>query len=354
MARRHTSGFDIVGMDSDPTPGDIDEMARVRDRYRDVGDQADVALRFLKKGGTVESGRGDAMDALNKQIGDLPDKLQKTVDSFHGAADAYTAYAPKLTEAQDLLDKAMDQATSVAGQAGQRVQDLAADATDDQKAAARDQRDKISAAQDQLGAAKSMAQQAKELREQAQRACADVLDEAAGEAIPERNIFQKIADFFKDFPFVQIILAALIAVVAVFFPVVGALLGGALFVFNQVVASQTGRIKAGDFIAGLIGIVPGGSLLKFGGKAVEAIAPAAVAAVKGSGAVAKIGGTITKVGDTFTNNKIVSGILTNPVGKVVAEGAGKFATDVTLEVGAKAANGDQITAAGVLAGAAAG
>jgi hypothetical protein len=192
------------------------------------------------------------------------------------------------------------------------------------------------------------------MRESAQRQCADVLDRAAQEAIPERNIFQKIADFFKDFPFVQILLAALVAVVAVFFPVVGALLGGALFLFNQVVASQTGGIKAGDFVLGLIGIVPGGALLKLGGKAVQAIAPAAVAAVKSSGFITKTAGTITKVGESLTNSKIVSGVLANPIGKVATEVTGKFLTNSALEAAGKAANGDKITAAGVFAGAAAG
>ncbi|MEU9387438.1 hypothetical protein AB0D38_43825, partial [Streptomyces sp. NPDC048279] len=205
-----------------------------------------------------------------------------------------------------------------------------------------------------LGAARSLAEQARSMRESAQRQCADVLDRAAQEAIPERNVFQKIADFFKDFPFVQILLAALVAVVAVFFPVVGALLGGALFVFNQVVASQTGGIKAGDFVVGLLGIVPGGSLLKLGGKAVQAIAPAAVAAVKNSGFIAKSTASITKIGESFTNNKIVGGVLANPVGKAATEVGGNFLTNSAVEAAAKAANHDQITAAGVFAGAAAG
>ncbi|MEU6140852.1 hypothetical protein ABZ848_10880 [Streptomyces sp. NPDC047081] len=357
MARRHSSpeDFRLVGMDSDPTPGDPDLIQGVMQRYRDIGDAAEKALNVLKKDGTISQGRGSAMDQLKEKIGDdLPDKLTKTMNSYHDAAQAYSDYMPRLREAQDTFDRAVDQAQAAAPAANQAPKELGANPTDAEKSEARKAQDAIDAGKSQLNAAKSLAEQAKSMRESAQRQCADVLDRAAGEAIPERNIFQKIADFFKDFPFVQILLAALIAVVAVFFPVVGALLGGALFVFNQVIASQTGGIKAGDFVVGLLGIVPGGSLLKLGGRAVEAIAPAAVAAVKNSGFIAKSTASITKIGESFTNSKIVSGVLGNSVGKVGVEVTGKFLTNSALEAGAKAANHDQITAAGVFAGAAAG
>ncbi|MGI5453002.1 WXG100 family type VII secretion target [Streptomyces sp. CA-249302] len=357
MARRHSSpeDFRLVGMDSDPTPGDPDLIQGVMQRYRDIGDAAEKALNVLKKDGTISQGRGSAMDQLKEKIGDdLPDKLTKTMNSYHDAAQAYSDYMPRLREAQDTLDRAVDQAQSAAPAANQTPKELGANPTDADKSEARKTQDAIDTGKSELNAAKSLAEQAKSMRESAQRQCADVLDRAAGEAIPERNIFQKIADFFKDFPFVQILLAALIAVVAVFFPVVGALLGGALFVFNQVIASQTGGIKAGDFVVGLLGIVPGGSLLKLGGRAVEAIAPAAVAAVKNSGFIAKSTASITKIGESFSNSKIVSGVLANPIGKVGAEISGNFLKNSALEAGAKAANHDQITAAGVFAGAAAG
>ncbi|MCX5238386.1 hypothetical protein OG824_24625 [Streptomyces prunicolor] len=357
MARRHSrpEDFQLVGMDSDPTPGDPDLIQGVMKRYRDIGDAAEKALNVLKKDGSISQGRGSAMDALKDKIGDdLPDKLTKTVTSYHDAAQAYSDYMPRLREAQDTFDRAVDQAQSAAPQANQVPKELSATPTDAEKSQARSTQDAIDAGQAQLGAARSLADQARTMRESAQRQCADVLDRAAQEAIPERNIFQKIADFFKDFPFVQILLAALVAVVAVFFPVVGALLGGALFLFNQVVASQTGGIKAGDFVLGLIGIVPGGALLKLGGKAVQAIAPAAVAAVKSSGFITKTAGTITKVSESLTNSKIVSGVLANPIGKVATEVTGGFLTNSALEAAGKAANGDKITAAGVFAGAAAG
>ncbi|MFJ3244526.1 hypothetical protein [Streptomyces sp. NPDC086782] len=356
MARRHASSedFQIVGMNGDPTPGDPDLIQAVMQRYRDVGDAAEKALNVLKRDGTIAQGRGSAMDKLKEKIGDdLPNKLTKTMTSYHDAAQAYSDYIPRLQEAQDTFDRAVDQARAAAPQANQAPRELGAEPTDEEKAEARRVQDSIDSGKGGMSAARSLAEQAKAMRQSAQRECADVLDRAAREAIPERNIFQKIADFFRDFPFVQILLAALIAVVAVFFPVVGALLGGALFVFNQVVASQTGGIKAGDFVVGLLGIVPGGSLLKLGGRAVEAIAPAAVAAIKGSSVITKTTGTITKVTESLANNKAISGILDTSVGKAAAEAGGGFLKNSALETAAKAANHDEITAAGVFAGAAA-
>ncbi|MCD0484050.1 hypothetical protein LO771_17035 [Streptacidiphilus sp. ASG 303] len=357
MARQHSSpaDFHLVGMDQDPTPGDPDLIQGVVQRYREIGDAAEKALNVLKKDGAVSRGRGSAMEKLKEKIGsDLPDKLAKTVNSYHDAAQAYADYIPKLREAQDTFDKAVEQARSASAKAGQTPEPLSDNPTDQEKADAKKAQEAVDAGRAELGAARSLAEQAKSMRESAQRSCSDVLDKAAGEAIPPRNVFQKIADFFKEFPFVQILLAIAIAITAVFFPVVGGLLAGALFVFNQVVAGRTGGIKAGDFITGLLGIVPGAALLGLGGKAVKAIAPAAVAAVKNSALVTKGGASLTKIGESALSSRPVGAVLSNPVGKTAVEVTGKFAANSALEAAAKAANHDKLTAAGVFGGAAAG
>ncbi|WP_329459420.1 putative T7SS-secreted protein [Streptomyces sp. NBC_01497] len=358
--RRHTSGFDIVGQGSDPTPGDVDEMGRLEARYREIGDNAGVALTLTKKGGDLSQGKGSTMDSLNKAIGNLPDKLQRTVDSYEAAADAFKAYAPVLKQAQDQVDQAMDQALQVSGAAGASVAPLPQDATDDQKTQNKQQQDAKDAAQGKLSAARQMAADAKSLRDDAASKYAQQIDEAASDAIPERNIFQKIADFFKKFPFVQIILAALVAIVSVVFPVAGALLAAGLFVFNQVVAIGSGNFKLGDFLAGLVSIVPIGAAIGAAGRGLATGAETLGGfAGKLAGVADKVGGSITNVGNTIKNAKTVQGIINNPavnssIGKGVVTTIGKFGEGAVTEVGVKAANGEQITPAGVLAGAAAG
>ncbi|MFE5922344.1 hypothetical protein, partial [Streptomyces sp. NPDC056468] len=342
-------------MDRDPTPGDPDLIQGVMQRYRDVGDAAEKALNILKRDGAISQSRGSAMDKLKEKIGDdLPDKLSKTMTSYKDAAQAYSDYMPQLREAQETFDRAVDQARAAAPQANQAPPLLGENPTDQERAEANRQQDAIDAGKAELSAAKGLAEQAKVMRESAQRQCADVLDRAASEAIPERNVFQLIADFFKEFPIVQILLGVLIAIVAVFFPVVGALLGLGLFTFNQAVASQNGGIKAGDFIVGLIGIIPGAALLRLGGKAAQATLPGAVKGFTNSPAVTKATGTITNIADSISKSKVVSGILANPVGNVAAQVGGKFAANVALETFAKLANRDKLSAAQILGSAAAG
>ncbi|MGY5033558.1 hypothetical protein ACWC9U_22280, partial [Streptomyces sp. 900116325] len=361
MARRHSSpeDFQLLGMDSDPTPGDAGSIQQIAKRYREIGDAAERAKDLLKKEGAIDRGTGSAMEQLKAKItDDLPDKLEKTKTSYHDAAQAYTTYLPRLQEAQTTFDRAVDRARAAAPQANQTPRQVGADPTDQEKAQARTLQNSIDAGQAEMSAARSLAEQAKGMRESAQRLCAQVLDQAAGEAIPERNVFQKIADFFKEFPFVEIILSILIAVAAVFFPVVGALLGGALFLFNQVVASQTGGVKPGDFITGLLGIIPGGALLKFGSRAAQAISPALTAAVKNSSLITKSTGLIGKFSEGLTNPKVVGGFLTKPAIqsgiKTGAEVTGNFLGNSAIEAASKAANGDPLTGASVFAGAAAG
>ncbi|MEV7325874.1 hypothetical protein [Streptomyces sp. NPDC093970] len=361
MARRHSSpeDFRLLGMDSDPAPGDPDIILQIVRRYRSIGDDAERALGIVRQDGAISEGAGHAMDALRAKIGDdLPDKLDRTRTSYHDAAQAYSEYVPRLEEAQGLFDQAVDRARAAAPQADQAVRPVGADATEEERARARATQDAVDEGQAEMGAARSLAEQARTLRESAQRRLVQVLDQAADEAIPPRNVFQVIADFFKEFPFFQILLSIAVAVLAVFFPVAAALLGGALFVFNQVVASQTGGIKAGDFVTGLLGIVPGGQLLKVGGRLAEAISPALAASVRNLPLIKRATGSIGDIGRSLTESRLLGGFLGTSFGRsfgdAIVDIGKKFALNAGIEAAAKAANHDQLTAAGVLGGAAAG
>ncbi len=358
VPRRHSSGFDVLGMSEDPTPGDPDEIRRLADRYRQVGRQAETADRILGSGGAVEQGSGKAMDALRKQLKSLPDKLNKTAQSFSQAAGAYETYAGQLQEAQSQVDRAMDQAGPVAGTAGQSVPTLAPDATDQQRADARRQQDGIDAAQQTMSAARRLAEDARNLREQASRRAGQELDDAAAKAIPERNFFQKIADFFADFPFVKILIDILVAVVAVFFPVAGFLLGAALFAFQTAQQIVTGDFKAGDFAAGILALVPGAALFKLGGRAAGGFGKLTPALAGGASApggfVRVVPGSITKFAETITSSRAVAVVFESPAGKLAVGTVGEFGVRVGQEAVVKKLNDEEITAGNLLAGAAAG
>ncbi|MFI6077156.1 RNase A-like domain-containing protein [Actinoplanes sp. NPDC051343] len=355
MARKHATSadFELVGMSSDPVPGDPDQIQGVVQRYGDIGDAAEKALNVLRKDGSISTGRGAAMDALRKKVGDdLPDKLSKTARSYQDAADAYRAYIPQLSQAQETFDEAVEQAQGVAAQASQTVPALAADATDDDKAAATKQQNDIDNANSRLSAAKGLAEQAKSMRDAAARTCAEALDHAAGEAIPERNIFQKIADFFADFPFVQILLGALIAIVSVFFPVVGAILGAALFAITQIAAITSGNFKLGDFLVGLVGLIPGASVLKLAGGAFKAGAGVVAKIVPNLAKTAK--GSIAGIKASITASKTI-GPLTNSVGGKFAGAVVKnFGEGAADEAATEALNGDGLDARQIAGAGAAG
>lgn len=124
-------------------------------RYRDIGDAAEKALNVLKKDGAVWKGKGSAMEQLKAKIGDdLPDKLTKTMTSYHDAARAYSEYMPRLREAQGALDQAVDRAQAAAPLANQTPQQLSADPTDEERAKARTAQDAIDAGQAEMSVAK--------------------------------------------------------------------------------------------------------------------------------------------------------------------------------------------------------
>jgi cold shock CspA family protein len=355
MARQHATeaDFQLVGLSKDPTPGDPQLIQGVLQRYSDIGDAAEKALNVLKKDGAISAGRGSAMDKLRDAIGtDLPDKLTKTATSYHDAADAYRGYIPQLQQAQDTFDRAVEQAQSAAPQAGQAPPTLASDASDADRVAAAKTQDAIDAGKSQLSAAKGLAEQALSMRQTAQRSCADVLDRAAREAIPERNIFQKISDFFKDFPFVQILLGLLIAIVTVFFPVAGLLLGGALFAVSQIAAIASGNFKLGDFLVGLLGLVPGASVLKLGGGlakvglgAVAKLAPAAAKTVKGS---------IAGIKSSITASKSIGPLVGSTGAKFAGAAVKGFGEKAGDEATTEAINRDQLNAGQIVGAGAAG
>jgi len=346
MARLHSSpeDFQLVGMDDDPTPGDPELIRDVMQRYRDIGDAAEKALNVLEKDGTISVGRGSAMDKLKEKVGDdLPEKLTKTMTSYHDAAAAYADYIPRLQEAQDTFDRAVEQARTAAPQANQQPKTLGDNPTDQDKADARQTQDAIDAGKSELSAAKSLAEQARSMRQTAQRSAADVLDRAAGEAIPERNIFQKIADFFKDFPFVQILLGLLIAVVSVFFPVAGALLGGALFLITELPALASGHFDLGDLLVGLVGLVPGGALFKVGGGLVKGAAEAIL-----PGAAKAVSGGIKGIKSTVDTSRAIGPLAGGNVLKVAGKAGAGFADEAGQEALDEAVHGQDLDAAAIL------
>lgn len=188
MARRHPTGWEVLGFSEDPTPGDPEAIRNLSRNYRELGDGAGEALGLLRDDGRIRQGKGQAMDALKERIKELPGMLEDTRDSFQRAATAYDDYANTLTEAQSMLDRAIDQGQEVAATANAEPPAQAPpDATPEQVEAREGEVDRINGAKQQLSAAQSLGRDAERLREDGSRRASVVLDDAASKAIPERG-----------------------------------------------------------------------------------------------------------------------------------------------------------------------
>jgi hypothetical protein len=356
VSRRHTSGFDILGMDRDPTPGDpdrIDELARF---YEEIRDDAQTGVRVLGRGGSLSRARGESMEKLRDMLGKLPGKLQQTVDSFDAAAQAYRTYARVLRDQQTRIDTAMEQALEAVSAARRVAPRAAADATPDQIAEVRAAADEITGANARLSAAQRLAADARRLREQASARCRAALDDAADKAIkppPRRRFFQRIGDFFRNNPIFRLIIDIVIAVVGVVLPVVGIVLAAVALVVTAAVQAANGKFELGTLLVGLVTLVPGAKLLGPLVRGAKSVAPGLVKTVSsGAQAFGRIG----------QSNSVIKGALsfggrTGALGRQAVAEFGKGVVEEVATVGLNKLgnpNSEGFNLASIAGGAAAG
>ncbi|WFE43576.1 hypothetical protein [Verrucosispora sp. WMMD1129] len=356
MSRRHTSGFSILGMDRDPTPGDPDQIDQLARFYEEIRDDAQTGVRVLGRGGSLSRARGESMEKLRDMLDSLPRKLQQAVDSFDTAAQAYRIYSRALREQQTRIDTAMDQATEAVQVVRLAVPRVAVDATPGQEAAARSAANEIDGARDQLSAAQRLAADARRLREAASARCNRALDDAASKAIkppPRRNFFQRIGDFFRNNPILRLIIDVAIAVVGVLLPVVGIVLAAVALVVTVAVQAANGNFELGTLVVGLVALVPGAKLFGPFVRGAKAVAPGLVKTA-GSGAAA--------FGQFGRNNTVISGLLRfggrgGGFGNQVVTDFGKGVVEEAATIGLNKlgkANDADFNAASIFGGAAAG
>uniref|UniRef100_A0AAU1ZWW0 Uncharacterized protein n=1 Tax=Streptomyces sp. NBC_00093 TaxID=2975649 RepID=A0AAU1ZWW0_9ACTN len=358
MARRHPTGWEVLGFSEDPTPGDPEAIRNLSRNYRELGDGAGEALGLLRDDGRIRQGKGQAMDALKERIKELPGMLEDTRDSFQRAATAYDDYANTLTEAQSMLDRAIDQGQEVAATANAETPAQAPpDATPEQVEAREGEVNRINGAKQQLSAAQSLGRDAERLREDGSRRASVVLDDAASKAIPERGALKKLGDFLADNPFLEIIAGILVGIISVFLPFVGVILGAIVFAFTIIRMASQGKFDVGEIVIGLLTLVPGGVLLgglgklgltgakvaKFApffaklGKGAGTISAGLAKIVQGSTFIRKIINPLSK-GLAGTGLKITPGLaLAGKVGIDVATdfGLGLLAAGITAKVDKK-------------------
>ncbi|GAB2918521.1 DUF6531 domain-containing protein [Streptomyces mayteni] len=215
-----------VDMDSDPTPGNPDEVRELADELQTFADDVGEALgqvRGMSEDRAVLDWAGLSAEAFRSEFDGVPPNLQKLQTSYDLAAQALSTYWPKLENAQGMADRALDRAiaaqadlssaqsaltdaqdwVSRAGDEADRLEregerdDVEPPSEADVRAATRDataagqaQTDaqgRVDDAEEALSAARELARQAKEMREDAARACASGIDEASDAGIQNRR-----------------------------------------------------------------------------------------------------------------------------------------------------------------------
>ena len=100
MAR--PTGWDILGLDGDPTPGVVESVQSLAKEFGDFAHDVEAAYHSLNSFGGDASALqwvGQTADAFKGQFGPLPGRLQKLYTSYSEASDALSAYWPQLQAA---------------------------------------------------------------------------------------------------------------------------------------------------------------------------------------------------------------------------------------------------------------
>ncbi|WP_223290910.1 DUF6531 domain-containing protein [Streptomyces avicenniae] len=222
-------------MDSDPTPGEPEEVRSLAEDLQEFADDVGEALgkiRGMAGDRAMQDWSGLSADAFRSEFDGVPENLTKLRDSYDMAADALARYWPELERAQAQADRALDRAISAqadlqaawaelgsaedwVGRAGEEAERLQEEGEDpeppseaDIRAAMRDHdaaeaaasaaQGRVDAAQANLNAARELAQQAEEMREEAARICAREIEAASDAGIQNRSWWQDAVDWVVD------------------------------------------------------------------------------------------------------------------------------------------------------------
>ena len=287
MTRPAAGEWFVLDEDDDPVPGDPDALVALRDAYRELGSVTQEAFQLLNGSGDIDGGIGKAMDAYRALYGEVPKRLNDMANAYGQAADAYARYMPSLEEAQSMSLTALEQARTASqdqNSAGTLLASVTA-AVERVKASAegtepseksqsdlRDAQNRQAAASQALDGAKSLLGQAIALRDQAASVASKVLYEM-GDLAPQRSIWEKIGDAFKEFfdflvnvvaDILTIVLDVLSTIAGFIFPPLGAaigLLSSGVEILAAVVKND--MVALGMAVGGLaLSFVPGGKILK--------------------------------------------------------------------------------------------
>jgi RHS repeat-associated protein len=301
MAR--PTGWDILGLDGDPTPGVVESVQALAKEFGDFAHDVESAYRSLNSFGadtTALQWVGQTADAFKSNFGPLPGRLQKLYTSYSEASDALSAYAPQLQAAQSKADSALRQAQDAEVEL-QRANTNATTAAADLKTAQQNHttspnpqavtdaqtahdtaQTNLNNAKARMAALTTQANQAHDDRITAAKACASALHHAQSDGIHNKHWWEhlgadlaewggKIAEIANDLaPFLDVL-----ALATSWIPGVDVITAGLAEADNLIALAGTGLQIAGDAMQGHWGdALMGAGMLGatfLGGKALGAL-----------------------------------------------------------------------------------
>ena len=307
MAR--PSGWDVLGLDGDPTPGVVESVEALAKEFGDFAHDVESAYRSLNSFGSDANALqwvGQTAEAFKGQFGPLPGRLQKLYTSYSEASDALSAYAPLLRAAQSKADSALRQAQDAQVDLQRATTNANTAATDLKTAqqnhaanpnqqAVTDAQTAHDTAQTSLDNAKSrmadltrQAHDAYNDRINAAKTCATALHRAQSDGIHNKHWWEHVGEFLSEWggkiaeiandlaPFLDVL-----ALATSWIPGVDVITAGLAEADNLIALAGTGLQIAGDAMqghwgdalmgAGMLGVtfLGGKAVEKYGGKLLE-------------------------------------------------------------------------------------
>ena len=203
------SGWDVLGLDGDPTPGVVESIQDLAKEFGDFSHDVEDTLSALKSfGGDANALAwvGQTADAFKSTFGPLPGRLEKLYVSYGEASDALSAYWPRMQAAQAKADAALREgqdAEIVVNRATGTADDAAAElktaqagadpkATADAQTAHDNAQKALSDAKGRLAALAAQARQAHDDLEAAGKECAKALHHAQSDGIHNKHWWQHV------------------------------------------------------------------------------------------------------------------------------------------------------------------
>jgi len=277
--------------DSDPLPGDPDQVEALAAEFDRLGDDIGANNPTLRRVQDQQDWTGEAATAFTGRVGDLPDKLDQVQKRFSSFAGALKAYAPVLRASQATARRALQQAREAQAAASAAQADLngltvvrPADAppeprarTDARSQAAARCRGQMIAANDDLARSRRMLAEAVGDHREAERKAASSITAAADDDLqnPHKPWWKKAAEAARQvLQVVSKVAGALSAVFGVlalltcWIPVVGQVFGalalatGVVALVSNTVLMAYGDKSLGDVGMDVLGVIPGGKILR--------------------------------------------------------------------------------------------